>query len=210
MTPVLEKLNRYVPLFMAVIAIVALVQFLIYIVHWLSNIPVGGWISDHFLAVKSTVGGAATVSTIIAILGVLRAANRAPIFLARWTWLMDILDRLTNRRLLEQRLEMQDEATFIDAEALAQSLKEKVVGQDAICDDLAAQIRRRLALQQRGKPVGVFLFAGPPGSGKTYTGKVLAAALDRKLIHLDMTQYSSANLAGNVTIRIPKGVCWLG
>jgi ATP-dependent Clp protease ATP-binding subunit ClpA len=37
-----------------------------------------------------------------------------------------------------------------------------------VCDDIAAQIRRRLALKQRGKPVGVFILAGPPGTGKTY------------------------------------------
>ncbi len=66
----------------------------------------------------------------------------------------------------------------------------KVIGQDAICEDLAAQIRRRLALQQRGKPIGVFLFAGHPGTGKTYLGKQLATELGRKLLHLDMTQFS--------------------
>jgi ATP-dependent Clp protease ATP-binding subunit ClpA len=193
------------PLFVAVMAVVALVQVLIYIGQLASNISVGVWIGDHFLATELTVGIATILSIVVAFLGVLRAAERVPIFLTRWTLLMDILDRLTNRRLLEQRLETQAEAVFIDAEALARSLKEKVVGQDAICDDLAAQIRRRLALQQRGKPIGVFLFAGPPGSGKTYTGKVLAAALDRKLVHLDMTQYSSAGLAATSLFGSPKG-----
>ncbi|BDV39309.1 hypothetical protein DSM21852_25620 [Methylocystis bryophila] len=118
---------------------------------------------------------------------------------------MDVLDRLTNRRELELRLQSKPQAVFIDADALARALKSQVVGQDAICDDVAAQIRRRLALQQRGKPVGVFLFAGPPGAGKTYLGKVLADALDRKLIHLDMTQYSSAGLAATSLFGSPKG-----
>ena len=72
------------------------------------------------------------------------------------------------------------ELVFVDAEALAATLKSKVVGEDPIGHDLAAQIRRRLALKQRGKPVGVFLFAGPPGAGKTWLGKVLAEALDLK------------------------------
>jgi len=118
---------------------------------------------------------------------------------------MDVLDRLTNRSELEQRLQPQADAVFIDAEALSQTLKSQVIGQDAICEELAAQIRRRLALQQRGKPIGVFLFAGPPGAGKTYLGKVLADALGRKLVHLDMTQYSSGGYAATSLFGSPKG-----
>ena len=117
---------------------------------------------------------------------------------------MDILDRLTNRQALEGRLNENTQATFIDAEVLAASLKSKVIGQDAICDDLAAQIRRRLALQQRGKPIGVFLFAGHPGTGKTYLGKRLATELGRKLLHLDMTQFSRG-MGATVLFGSPKG-----
>ena len=68
----------------------------------------------------------------------------------------------------------------------------------------SAQVRRRLALQQRDKPIGVFLFAGPPGVGKTYLGKVLAKALDRELIHIDMTQFS-AGFASTSLFGSPKG-----
>ncbi len=117
---------------------------------------------------------------------------------------MDILDRLTNRQALENRLGQNAEAVFIDAAALAATLKSKVIGEDAICDDLAAQIRRRLALQQRGKPVGVFLFAGFPGTGKTYLGKVLAVALGRKLLHFDMTQLARG-MGATALFGSPKG-----
>jgi len=190
---------------MAAIGILALVQLFVYLGQGLSKVPVAAWLAEYAQVIEWALASAAAISVSLVVLGWLRATGRIPQFLTRWTWLMDVLDRLTNRRELEQRLQSKPEAVFIDAEALSQSLKSQVVGQDAICDDLAAQIRRRLALQQRGKPLGVFLFAGPPGAGKTYLGKVLAGALDRKLIHLDMTQYSSGGYAATSLFGSPKG-----
>lgn len=120
-------------------------------------------------------------------------------------WLMDALDRLTNRRALEQKLAQEPEPQVIDAEKLASALKSKVIGQDAVCDDMAAQIRRRLALRQRNKPIGVFMLAGPPGTGKTYLAKCLAAELDRTLLHFDMTQFSSGAQGATQLFGASKG-----
>ncbi len=106
---------------------------------------------------------------------------------------MDILDRLTNRAELERRLAQEVETIFVDAEALATQLKAKVVGEDRICDDLAAQICRRLALETGA--ASRWAWSCLPGLwalGKTWLGKgMLADALGRRLLHFDMTQYSA-------------------
>jgi ATP-dependent Clp protease ATP-binding subunit ClpA len=172
---------------------------------FLGKIGVVAWLQHHGPLVAYSLGGLAALAWLFVFLGVLRRKDRLPRFLTKWRWLMDILDRLTNRAELERRLEQDMESIFVDAEALAGQLKAKVVGEDRICDDLAAQIRRRLALKQRGKPVGVFLFAGPPGSGKTWLGKVLAEALGRRLLHFDMTQYSQPNFGASSLFGSARG-----
>jgi ATP-dependent Clp protease ATP-binding subunit ClpA len=205
MTALLEKVTRYLPLILLVVAIVGLVQVALQLGYLFSATNLKAWFHGHSAALYWSLGIAGVVAWTLVILGFLRRVLSLPSWLTKRKLLMDILDRLTNRQELERRISKEVDAVFIDAEALAQALKSRVVGQDRVCNELAAQIRRRLALEHRGKPIGVFLFAGPPGSGKTYLGKVLADAIGRKLLHFDMTQFSSGAFASTSLFGAARG-----
>ncbi len=200
-----SSLNRIMPWVWLATGILALVSLGQMLAKFFDKIGLVDWARHHGLLLAYIFAGLAALTWLFVLLGALRRSDRLPKFLTKWRWLMDILDRLTNRAELERRLAQEVESIFVDAEALATQLKAKVVGEDKICDDLAAQIRRRLALKQRGKPVGVFLFAGPPGAGKTWLGKVLAEALSRRLLHFDMTQYSAGAFGASSLFGSAKG-----
>ena len=72
-------------------------------------------------------------------------------------------------------------------------LGRRVVGQDAALKSVANAIRRsRAGLQDRNRPVGVFMFLGPTGVGKTETARALAEFLfddDRAMVRIDMSEY---------------------
>jgi len=72
-------------------------------------------------------------------------------------------------------------------------MSENIVGQDRAIDCLSRAIQRsRAGLKSSNRPIGVFLFLGPTGVGKTETAKVLANYLfshGESLIKLDMSEY---------------------
>ena len=76
---------------------------------------------------------------------------------------------------------------------LEEELRARVVGQDRAVSAVSAAIRRsRVGLKEPNRPVGVFLFLGPTGVGKTELCRALAAALfgsEEAVIRFDMSEY---------------------
>jgi ATP-dependent Clp protease ATP-binding subunit ClpB len=72
-------------------------------------------------------------------------------------------------------------------------LARRVVGQDAALTAVANAIRRsRAGLQDRNRPIGVFMFLGPTGVGKTETARALAEFLfddEKAMVRIDMSEY---------------------
>jgi len=95
---------------------------------------------------------------------------------------------------------------------LEQFLHKRVIGQDEAITAVANALRRvRSGLTTGKRPVGVFLFLGPTGVGKTETVKALAEnyfGSEEKMIRLDMSEYQEVNSMDRLigTINNPSGI----
>lgn len=98
-----------------------------------------------------------------------------------------------------QRMTEDDRARFTRME---QVLGEKVVGQDAAVKALSQRVRAAMAgVKASNRPVGVFLFLGPSGVGKTSLAKELAHFLfdnPEALLRFDMSEYHEAHTVANL------------
>ena len=79
---------------------------------------------------------------------------------------------------------------------IGERLKGEVIGQDAAVDKVVKAIQRnRIGLRDPNHPIGVFMFLGPTGVGKTYLTKKLAEEMfgdANAMIRIDMSEYSES------------------
>ncbi|MCR5131988.1 MAG: ATP-dependent Clp protease ATP-binding subunit [Prevotella sp.] len=88
------------------------------------------------------------------------------------------------------------EAEGIRLKGMADELKSSVIAQDNAIDKMVKAIQRnRVGLREPNHPIGVFMFLGPTGVGKTYLAKKLAEFMFGSadaLIRIDMSEYTEA------------------
>jgi ATP-dependent Clp protease ATP-binding subunit ClpC len=86
--------------------------------------------------------------------------------------------------------------------AMEETLRQRVVGQDEAVAAVSRRVRAALAgLKAANRPIGVFLFMGPSGVGKTKLAKELATFLfdtPEALIRFDMNEYHDAHTVSNL------------
>lgn len=76
-------------------------------------------------------------------------------------------------------------------------LHERIVSQDEAINAISQAVKRSRTLKRDSKkPIGVFLFLGPTGVGKTETAKALAEVYygsENRIIRLDMSEFNQEN-----------------
>lgn len=84
----------------------------------------------------------------------------------------------------------------IRLKGMAKELKNAVIAQDSAIDKMVKAIQRnRVGLKDPNHPIGVFMFLGPTGVGKTYLAKKMAEFMfgsTDSLIRIDMSEYTES------------------
>ena len=98
-------------------------------------------------------------------------------------------------------------------QTLRDHLARRVVGQQEAVEKISRTIRRsRAGLKDENRPIGVFLFVGPTGVGKTLLAKEVSKWLfdeHRGLIRIDMSEYSEKHTVARL-IGSPPGYVGYG
>lgn len=88
------------------------------------------------------------------------------------------------------------EAEGVRLKGMATELKRSVIAQNTAIDKMVKAIQRnRVGLKDPNHPIGVFMFLGPTGVGKTYLAKKLAEFMfgsTDALIRIDMSEYTES------------------
>jgi len=86
--------------------------------------------------------------------------------------------------------QLEDNEDTVKPQDIEASIKSQVFGQDSAVDGVLEKVWvAKAGLNKRDKTLGVFVFTGPTGTGKTELAKQLAEANAMKLLRYDMSEY---------------------
>ncbi len=113
--------------------------------------------------------------------------------------ILDELSRATNIPISQMD---SHNATTTNVEG---NIKAKLFGQDLAVDNVLEKVYvAQAGLKPIDKPMGVFLFTGPTGTGKTELCKLLSENLGMKLLRFDMSEYQEKHTVAKL-IGAPPG-----
>jgi hypothetical protein len=115
----------------------------------------------------------------------------------------DFLSRVTDVFRLETLLAAPNGPTItkrLDGPDIIRQLEAKIFGQPHAVKEVVEKIVTASAKVKRSKPLGTYLFVGPPGTGKTEFAKQLSNILygDNTLLLIEMTKYSQAHTVSSL------------
>ncbi len=91
---------------------------------------------------------------------------------------------------------------------MEEALRSRIIGQDEAIETIARAVRRaRAGLKDPRRPIGVFLFCGPTGVGKTELARALAEFMfgsQDNMIKLDMSEFSEKHTVSRL-VGAPPG-----
>jgi ATP-dependent Clp protease ATP-binding subunit ClpA len=127
------------------------------------------------------------------------------------------VDRTKLRASAELFEDQDDEPTdtmeIADIDSVRKRLEACLVGQTAAIDQIVPYVQRmRFGFMTPGRPVGVFLFCGQSGSGKTEMAKELARAVygsEEHLVFLEMGQFNTRE-SMSIFVGAPPGYVGYG
>lgn len=116
-----------------------------------------------------------------------RVKNRRDFTVTKYM-VIDELGRATGIPISQLNLnDADDNNNNVDIEG---TIKDRLFGQDQAVDNVLEKVYvAKAGLKAIDKPMGVFLFTGPTGTGKTEMCKLLSENLGMKLLRYDMSEY---------------------
>jgi len=104
-----------------------------------------------------------------------------------------------------------DDRVRLDYDEVLAGFRDRIIGQDAACAAAAQLVTTfKAGMQDPRRPIGVLLFCGPTGVGKTEMSKQMTAAFfgaaesGERLLRLDMSEYTGFAAAERL-LRKPDG-----